>query len=352
MNTVVRKLETELIDQEYLEEASEFLRENGTVAFPTETVYGLGANAMEEVAVKKIYEAKGRPSDNPLIVHIGHVEQVAHLVNEIPANGKKLMDAFWPGPLTIIMKKSDAVPDHVTAGLDSVAIRMPAHPIALALLRESELPLAAPSANTSGKPSPTIAKHVVEDLKGRVNMILDGGNCDIGLESTVIDVSEGKAMILRPGAVTVGMCEDVLGKGHISVDPALLKKEEEIKIKPKSPGMKYTHYSPEAEVYIAEGEQSEIIEKIRYAKKKFEEQGKIVGIMATDQTIGWYSGSVINVGDRKNPKEIGARLFSALRDFDTMGVDIVLAEEINGNNLEVAIMNRLTKAAGYKFIQP
>lgn len=352
MNTKVHKIDTKLIDRQFLIEASEILRNNGTVAFPTETVYGLGANALEEEAVSKIYKAKGRPSDNPLIVHIGHRDQMKGLVEEIPEKAKKLMDAYWPGPLTIILKKSDMVPSHVTGGLNTVAIRMPAHPIALALLRECELPLAAPSANTSGKPSPTIAKHVVEDLKGRVNMILDGGNCDIGLESTVIDLSEEKAMILRPGAVTVDMCEKVLGQGQVALDPALLEKTEMLKAKPKSPGMKYTHYSPKAEVYIAEGDElEEIIQKVNYAKKKFEEEGKLVGIMATDQTIPWYAGSVINVGNRHEPEEIAARLFTALRDFDEMGVDVVLAEAVSGHTIEVAIMNRLMKSAGYKFIK-
>lgn len=247
--------EIELIDF-----AANVIREGGLVAFPTETVYGIGANSFNEEAVKKIFIAKGRPQDNPLIVHIAELEQIYDLVEDVPQKAKTLMKKFWPGPLTLIFKKSEKVPYVNTAGMDTVAIRMPSNPIAHLLIKRAEVPISAPSANVSGKPSPTDASHVIEDLYGKVDVIIDGGKCDVGVESTVLDLTEKVPVILRPGAVTLEMLKEVIG--NVEVDPSLLKKPKE-DLKPKSPGMKYKHYSPNAEVYIVTGDLEKVVKKFK-----------------------------------------------------------------------------------------
>ena len=260
MDTKVVKIDKEQIDDEKLMEAAEILRAGGLVAFPTETVYGLGANALNEEAAKKIYAAKGRPSDNPLIAHISKPEELAPLVKEVPEAGKKLMEAYWPGPLTMIFPKSDIVPYGTTGGLDTVAIRMPSDPIANRMIALAGIPIAAPSANTSGRPSPTTAEHVYQDMNGKIEMILDGGAVGIGVESTIVDVSGPVPMLLRPGAITIEMLRETVGQ--VEIDPAI-QGPMAANVKPKAPGMKYRHYAPKAELVLVEEKNPETKEVIR-----------------------------------------------------------------------------------------
>ena len=257
MDTLISKIDVDNIDMEQIKKQAEILKAGKTVIFPTETVYGLGANALDEDAVSKIYEAKGRPSDNPLIVHIGDKKQIYNLVCDVPEQAEIVMDKFWPGPITIILKKKDIIPERTSGGLDTVAIRMPSNKIASALINEANLPIAAPSANISGRPSPTRGVHVYEQMNHRVSGIIMGNDCVYGLESTVLDLTGDIPTILRPGSITKEQLEKELG--NVQLDPALAKKEDNIKA--KAPGMKYTHYSPNADVYIVDGEQSKVIDK-------------------------------------------------------------------------------------------
>lgn len=348
MNTKVIKLDPVFPDRDKLEEAAQILRKGGLVAFPTETVYGLGANALNEEAVKRIFLAKGRPSDNPLIMHIPDAGWVERFTTDVPVQAQRMMEAFWPGPLTIVMHKAAVVPSVITAGLDTVAIRMPSHPVALELIRLAGVPVAAPSANTSGKPSPTTAQHVIDDLMGKVDVILDAGGCYVGLESTVVDATIEPPMILRPGGITPEDLQRELGS--LAVDPAMGKKLAE-DITPRAPGMKYTHYSPKAEVLIVEGTLDHIVEEIHRRLAVYEAEGKKVGILATDQTCGRYGGAqVISAGNRYQPETIAQNLFAALREFDDRGVDIILAEAVEAKGIGWAVMNRMIKAAGYHII--
>jgi len=327
-----------------LKKAAQVLQDGGTVVFPTETVYGLGANALDENAIKKIYKAKGRPSDNPLIVHISNNEQLDALVEEVTEDAKKVIDTFWPGPITIILKKKSSVLDIVTGGLDTVAVRMPANKIAFKIIELCGIPIAAPSANLSGKPSPTVEEHVITDLDGRVDVIVCGGKTVHGLESTVLDLTSTPPLILRPGSITLEDLETVLDE--VKLDPSL-NKEVKVNEKPRSPGMKYTHYSPEAEVVLFEGESGKVATAI---KNKIDEVGEVkkVGIMATEEMVAEYfnmADNIITVGKRENPAEIGAELFKALRDFDDLGVEIILVEGIEAIGIGEAVMNRLRKAS-------
>lgn len=331
-------------NDERLEKAAELLKEGKTVVFPTETVYGLGANALNEEAIEKIYKAKGRPSDNPLIVHISARDQLAELVREIPPEAHIVMRAFWPGPLTVILKKQKTVPDRVTGGLDTVAVRMPSNQIAKHIIELSGLPIAAPSANLSGKPSPTLEEHVIKDLDGRVDMIVCGGQTVYGLESTVLDLTSEPATILRPGSVTLEDLKKVLE--NVQLDPGLnetLKAEAQ----PRSPGMKYTHYAPDAEVILFEGQPEAIAKAIRNQLCEMDESLKL-GILVTEEMVTEYldeADNIITIGRRAQPEEIGATLFKALRDFDDLGVDLILAEGIEDTGIGEAVMNRLRKAA-------
>ncbi|MBS4206804.1 L-threonylcarbamoyladenylate synthase [Bacillus sp. FJAT-50079] len=324
-------------------EAAERLRENEVVAFPTETVYGLGANARSDEAIKKIYTAKGRPSDNPLIVHISTTAQLEELTESIPPTAKQLMKAFWPGPLTIIFqKKKDSVSELVTAGLDTVAVRMPDHPVALALLTACGLPIAAPSANVSGKPSPTIAEHVKHDLDGKIAGIVDGGATGVGVESTVIDCTQHIPVILRPGGVSIEEMEAVVDK--VTIDRALVDKEE----KPKSPGMKYTHYAPAAPLYLVDGERKWIQQLIDQKRK----EGLKVAILATEESASTYTADFIaTCGSRKEIETIAQQLFQTLRTFDEKHPDLIFAEVFPRIGIGAAVMNRLEKAAGYKWLK-
>ncbi len=344
--TKIISMNPEHIDEKKLAEAAEVLKMGGLVAFPTETVYGLGANALDEKAVEKIFQAKGRPSDNPLIVHISEIEEIEPLVRNVSERARILMKAFWPGPLTLIFEKSERIPKRITAGLDTVAIRMPLHPIARKLIQLAQVPVAAPSANLSGRPSPTCPEHVIEDLQEKVDIIISGGNCSVGLESTVLDITEEIPMILRPGGITREQLEDVLG---LVVYDAALKGDPQAV--PKSPGMKYTHYSPRGEVQIVSGELEDMVETIRDLQKEKEALGLKVGILATDETKGRYQNAIVlSMGSRKNVASIAANLFSALRRFDQEGAEVIFAESIEEKSLGAAVMNRMLKAAGYHVI--
>ncbi|WP_453992972.1 L-threonylcarbamoyladenylate synthase [Bacillus nitroreducens] len=339
---VVDKYQHNLESCPQIDEAASLLRKNEVVAFPTETVYGLGANALTDEAVAKIYEAKGRPSDNPLIVHISTIGQLSKIVQEIPEHAERLIEKFWPGPLTLVLKrKHDAVSNMVTAGLDTVAVRMPNHPIALALITASGLPLAAPSANLSGKPSPTLAKHVADDLTGKIAGILDGGATGVGLESTVLDCSGEVPVILRPGGVTKEQLESVCGT--VEVDKAILSQHEA----PKSPGMKYTHYAPSAPLTIVNGSMAFIQSLV----KKKQNEGLKVGILTTIERQNKYDADqVISCGSRADLETVANKLYDVLRLFDESNVDVILSESFPSEGIGQAIMNRLTKAAGHRII--
>ncbi|PWM07443.1 MAG: threonylcarbamoyl-AMP synthase [Clostridiales bacterium] len=349
METKLVKVDTENPEKSVLTEAAEILKNGGLVAFPTETVYGLGANGLDEKACKRIYEAKGRPSDNPLILTIGDLDGLYKIVGKVTENAKKIIDAFWPGPITLVLPKADCVPETVTGGLDTVAVRYPSNKIARELIKIAGIPVAAPSANSSGKPSPTRASHVEFDLNGKIEMIIDGGAADWGLESTILDVSEDKPVLLRPGAVTQDMIEDVVGE--IDVDPAVYSKPDG-NIVPKAPGMKYKHYSPSAKVILVSGSMENVISTINEKISTDEKNGLRVGVMATTQTKDRYiGGEVLVVGDRTKPETIGANLFKILRKFDFIGVDIVYSEVFDEDGEGAAIMNRLNKAAGFNYIK-
>jgi len=349
MYTKVIKIDKDNIDEAALEDlkAAAALLQNGElVAFPTETVYGLGGDALREDAAKKIYAAKGRPSDNPLIVHVADIKQVEKIAKDIPDNAKALMERFWPGPLTIVFNKKECVPHGTTGGLNTVAVRMPNHNVARELIRISGVMLAAPSANLSGRPSPTCAEHVYEDMQERIPMIIDGGQVGIGLESTIVDVTDDRAMILRPGYITKEMLEEVIGE--VAVDKAILNPQGS-DYKPKAPGMKYRHYAPKADMTLFEGEAKSVIEYINNLTAECEKQGKRVGVIASDETIDKYDcKDVLSIGTREDEATIAHNLYYILRQFDEMNVDVIYSECFKDEKLGSAIMNRLKKAAGYK----
>lgn len=337
------------VSDEVLLPAARRLSQGATVAFPTETVYGLGANALDELAVLKIFEAKGRPADNPLIVHIVDMEELAPLVREVTPVAQQLMDAFWPGPLTLIMKKAECVAPSVTPGLDTVAVRMPQHELARRLIRLAGCPIAAPSANRSGRPSPTDYRTVIEDLTGRVSAIVCGAPAEIGLESTVVDVTGDEPIVLRPGGVTLEDIQRVTGKGQY--DDALNRKLEAYE-QPKSPGMKYTHYSPEADVTVVVGSDQAVVLQMQSLVLDGQNAGKSVGVMTFDEWASeWPSGvTVLSLGPKGDLNTIGSRLFTTLRQFDQLGVEVVFAHGVTQEGLGKAIMNRLVKAAGHSVI--
>ncbi|MBQ7265106.1 MAG: threonylcarbamoyl-AMP synthase [Firmicutes bacterium] len=347
MNTLILKVDPENVAENTaaIEQAALIINSGGLVAFPTETVYGLGADGLNEEAVKKIYEAKGRPSDNPLILHISSPEEIPPLVKEIPEKAKLLMEAFWPGPMTLIFKKSDKVPLRVSGGLDTVAIRYPENKVARLLIKKSGTPIAAPSANTSGKPSPTRASHVEYDLKWKIDAIVDGGKCKFGLESTIVDVTGDVPCILRPGSVTPDMIKEVVGE--CDIDKAVLYGMSEGQ-KPKAPGMKYTHYSPLASVEIVKGDREKMCLEILKKARECRDKGHKCVILACEQTKDRYKDiDVLVWGDSNNPETIGANVFKMLRKCDYLGFDRVFAEGFEEKGVGLAVMNRLKKAAGY-----
>lgn len=341
--TKIIKIDRKNTSYEELDHPAKVLREGGLVVFPTETVYGLGANAFDDTAVESIFKAKGRPSDNPLIVHISDVKDLENLVAEIPKGSKVLIEKFWPGPLTLLFEKSDQISSRVSAGLKTLAVRMPDDDIALQLIKKAKRPIAAPSANTSGKPSPTNAKHVMQDLDGKVDIVIDGGMTGVGIESTVLDLTEDIPTILRPGAITYEELVEVLGQ--VKYDPAIENIEQDIK--PKSPGQKYRHYSPKAKMEIYTGDNSKVIQEINEKSTLYDKKGKKIGIMTTDENVDKYNlGEVLSMGDRKQLKTIATNLFHVLREFDKLDVDIILAEGVEETQVGKAIMNRMLKAAG------
>lgn len=357
MKTKVIKIQPAPLDGQ-LAEAAAVLREGGLVAFPTETVYGLGANALDEAAARKIYAAKGRPSDNPLIVHVSSFEEVGPLVAAVPDMARHLMEAFWPGPLTLIFPKSPLVPYGTTGGLDTVAVRMPEDPVANRLIALAGVPVAAPSANTSGRPSPTTAAHVLQDMDGRIDMVIDGGPVGIGVESTIVDVSGDVPVVLRPGAVTMEMLREVLGE--VWVDPAILGPMQ-ADVRPKAPGMKYKHYAPKAELTLVEPEDGDMEnpEGLRRMAAKINQlageklaQGFQVGIICTDESMDSYpKGMVRSIGKRARRETVAHNLYGILREFDDLGAQYIFGESFPKDNLGQAIMNRLSKAAGYHILK-
>ena len=349
MKTELIPVNQENIDISAMARAGELIRRGGLVAFPTETVYGLGGNGLNSHSSKAIYAAKGRPSDNPLILHIADRNELYSLVSEISETAEKLMDAFWPGPMTLVFPKSELVPTETTGGLDTVAVRMPRHPIALELIRMAGVPIAAPSANTSGRPSPTRASHVWEDMEGRIEMILDGGEVGIGLESTIIDLTGGIPTILRPGYITQSMIEEVIG--HIEVDKASTGENSE-HLRPKAPGMKYRHYAPRAEMTLVSGEHTKVYEKILALALEQRNRGNKVRIICTEESRSCFSEfDAVSAGFRSHPEMIAHNLFRLLREADLDEVDVLLSETFEETELGNAVMNRLMKAAGYHIIR-
>lgn len=348
MDTIIEKIDPGNIDADVMDRAGKLIAEGELVAFPTETVYGLGGDALDPDASRKIYAAKGRPSDNPLIVHIAEFDDMKRVAREVPEQARKLADAFWPGPLTMIVWKSDAVPETTTGGMQTVAVRMPNHPVALELIRRSGCLIAAPSANTSGRPSPTEAQHVAEDLSGKIAMILDGGPVGIGIESTIIDLTEEKPMILRPGYITPEMLSEVLQE-EVVIDPGIIAADDTRK--PKAPGMKYKHYAPKAEMIIVDGAQDAVIAKINELTAAKRAEGKKVAVIATDETKERYDAQVIlSMGRRSDEDAIAQHLYKILRECDELEVGEIYSECFQTPRIGQAIMNRLLKAAGHTVI--
>jgi L-threonylcarbamoyladenylate synthase len=347
MKTKVVNLELDNLDRTAIEEAGQIIRNGGLVAFPTETVYGLGANAFDDSAVKKIFLVKGRPQDNPLIVHVADFN-IQDLTLEIPEDAKKLMEKFWPGPLTLILKKSPIIPDTTSAGLNTVGIRMPSNLVARELIKAAGVPIAAPSANVSGRPSPTEISRCIEDLDGKIEYILGGEKCDVGLESTIVDCTVEPPCILRPGGITLEMLKEV--NPEIYIDPVIMNKPVG-DFKPKAPGMKYRHYAPKAPLKIVQGDLQKTIAKINEIVQNYIDENKTVGIMATDETLKCYkNGIVMSLGSRNDISDIGKNLFEVLRGFDDLEVDVIISESFEEVEFGVAVMNRLKKSAGYDIV--
>jgi len=350
METKVIKIDRKNPDKALLKEAGRLLASGGLVAFPTETVYGLGGDGLQETAAARIYAAKGRPSDNPLILHIAESSDMEKLAVDIPKLAYLLAERFWPGPLTMILKKADVVPYTSTGGLDTVAIRMPADEIAREIIRASGTFIAAPSANLSGRPSPTRAEHVIEDLSGRVEMIVDGGDSDIGLESSIIDLSGDVPMILRPGYITKEDFEQIVSE--VKYDNAVLATRPEESVVAKAPGMKYRHYAPKGQITIVEGEPAAVVKKINALVAEQEAKGIRTAVLCAEETKALYEcRNVYSLGSLKSEKEISAHLFAALRSFDTEQMEVIYSESFENTRLARAIMNRLRKAAGYQTLQ-
>lgn len=349
-----RTLKTRLVrvdsvepEAEALQEAASLIRRGDVVAFPTETVYGLGADATNAQAVERIFVAKGRPADNPLIVHVASRSDVMQVAAYLPPLAERLIDRFWPGPLTIVLPKRETLPDIVSAGLSSVGVRMPRHPVALALIRAAGVPLAAPSANLSGRPSPTVAGHVLEDLEGRIGLVVDAGETGVGIESTVVDLTTDPPILLRPGGVTLEELLEVLGP--VTVDRSVTSTE--FGETPRSPGMKYTHYAPKAKVILIDGPVLRMQERIRDLLFEFESEGTRVGVMCSVESRGAYKAPIVlEYGSREDPAAVASGLFNTLRAFDRHNVDVVLVESVPSQGIGLAIMNRLLRAAGGRVI--
>jgi L-threonylcarbamoyladenylate synthase len=345
--TLLLKVDSQNPEIENVRVAADFINKGGLVAFPTETVYGLGADALNAEAVLALFRAKKRPLDNPPIVHVGDVKDVYGLTMEIPTVAEKLMKTFWPGPLTLIFKRSVTVPDVTVAGLDTIAVRMPRHNVALALIRESGRPISAPSANLAGKPSPTTAMHVIEDLNGRIDVVLDAGPTAIGVESTVLDLTANPPQILRPGGTSYESLNKTLGK--VELNPAVTAEEPTTIEKARSPGLKHKHYAPDADVIVVQGKPSATIDKINELATFHMRRGSRVGILCTDETAEYYRANVVKtLGSRNDLSAVARNLFRLLREFDLDRVDVIIAESVPTEGIGLAVMNRLRKASGYR----
>ena len=353
MKTIIEKIpqDAEIFndrEESVLRSAGDIIKRGGLVAFPTETVYGLGGDALNRESSRRIYEAKGRPSDNPLIVHICRFEDMRAIVEHVPEEAVRIAEAFWPGPLTMILRKSDRVPLETTGGLDTVAIRLPAHPAARKLIEYSGGYVAAPSANLSGRPSPTEARYVTEDMDGRIDMILDGGRVGIGLESTIVDLTVKPPQILRPGYVTEKMLGSVLGK--IDTDVTILTQENGQA--PRAPGMKYRHYAPKGQLVIVEGYPEQVTAYINLQAAEAAKRGERTGIIGTREFLPQYHADVVKcLGDRSDEESIARNLYSVLRQMDDERVERIYSESFSDQGFGQAIMNRLLKAAGHKLIR-
>jgi len=348
--TLMLKVDSQNPDLAKVEIAAQFIRKGGLVAFPTETVYGLGADALNPDAVLALFEAKKRPLDNPPIIHVANQSEIYRLVEAVPKKAELLMEKFWPGPLTLIFKRSSIVPSVTVAGLDTVAIRAPKHKVALALIRQSGCPIAAPSANLAGKPSPTTAQHVYEDLNGRIDVILDGGHTRIGVESTVVDLSVDPPMLLRPGGTPFEALKQILG--DMSLHPFVQAEAELPLEKMRSPGMKHKHYAPKAEVILVEGSVPAVVAKVKELTAFYRLKGVKVGVLATDETQTSYKADVVkSLGSRFNLALVAQNLFRLLREVDAENVDVIIAEGVPSEGLGLAVMNRLRKASGYHIVR-
>ena len=355
MKTEIIKVDREKLTPKDIKKAAQIIQKGGLVAFPTETVYGLGGDAFDPTASKRIYAAKGRPSDNPLIVHIADISELTRVARDIPQLAYDLAEKFWPGPLTMILKKRDDLPRETTGGLDTVAVRMPSDPVAAMLIREAGVPIAAPSANLSGRPSTTCAQHVIEDLSGRIDMIIDAGASKIGLESTIVDLTCEPPLILRPGFITKEMLATLIP--DVGYDRAVSGKPGDEKAPPKAPGMKYRHYAPKGELVIYSGTGQAVRERILAETEKALRNGRKVGLLVCNEEESIYREKfgdktvIKTLGSRDNEEEIASVLFARLREFDDEGTEKIFSQALSDGGLGSAIMNRLMKAAGYHIEQ-
>lgn len=344
------KIDAQEPEVEKIRVAARFIKRGGLVAFPTETVYGLGADALNPEAVLSLFRAKRRPFDNPPIVHVGNVKDVYKLVKEVTLEAERLMERFWPGPLTLIFWRSGVVPDVTVAGLDTVAVRMPSHCVALALIRESGCAVAAPSANLAGKPSPTMAEHVLSDLGGRIDAVLDAGSTCVGVESTVLDLTVDPPEVLRPGGLPFEVLRGFLGR--VELNPIAIADRALSVVKARSPGVMHKHYAPDAVVVVVEGELGAVVGKVRELVDFYVRDNKRVGVLVTDETVHEYSAGVVkSVGSRADLAGVARSLFRVLREFDLEGVDVIVAEGFPLEGLGLAVMNRLRRASGFNIVR-
>jgi len=350
MKTLVLKVDPQRPDKKKIDTAANLIRKGGIVAFPTETVYGLGADALNTKAVAAVFKAKKRPFDNPPIVHVSDLKDVYRLATDVPPRARRLMTEFWPGPLTLIFRHSKIVPDVTVAGLDTIAIRMPKHNVALALIEESDCPISAPSANLSGKPSPTTVEHVLEDLDGRIDAILDAGPTSIGVESTVLDLTVDPPQVLRPGGTPFEALKAIIEK--VELNPVVTAERVLPFGKTRSPGIKHKHYAPDADVVVVEGELTDVIKKVNELTDFYRRRGSRVGVLCTNENAEYYSADVVkSLGSRDDLAAIAHNLFRLLREFNAERVDVIIAEGLPLEGLGLAIVNRLRKAAGYKIVK-